>query len=277
MTANASDNVGVAGVQFRLDGAILGVEDTAPPYSVAWDTTTATNGSHSLTAVARDAAGNTTTSAAIAVTLTNVSTGLVAAYGFNESSGTTVGDASGKGNAGTTANTTWVANGKYGGALSFNGTNAWVTVPDSASLDLTTGMTLEAWLDPATLSSWRSAIMKETPNNLAWAIYANTSGNRYAGYAGSVVELDGRTQLPVSAWSFLTVTYDGATVKVYLNGALISSRASAITMPVTTQPLRIGGNAIWGEWFNGLIDEIRIYNRALTAAEISTDMAKPVG
>jgi len=57
--ASASDNRGVAGVQFRLDGADAGAEDTAAPYEIAWDTTTAAEGSHTLTAVARDAAGNT--------------------------------------------------------------------------------------------------------------------------------------------------------------------------------------------------------------------------
>ncbi len=60
MSANASDNVGVVGVQFRLDGAPFGAEDTTDPYAVAWNTTSAANGSHTLTAVARDAAGNTT-------------------------------------------------------------------------------------------------------------------------------------------------------------------------------------------------------------------------
>ena len=69
--ATASDNVGVVGVQFRLDGATLGAEDTTAPYSIAWDTTTASNGAHTLTAVARDAAGNTTTSAAVTVTVAN--------------------------------------------------------------------------------------------------------------------------------------------------------------------------------------------------------------
>ena len=67
LSATASDNVGVAGVQFLVDGTALGAEDTTPDtnsnlYSVSWDTTTATNGSHTLTARARDAAGNTTTS-----------------------------------------------------------------------------------------------------------------------------------------------------------------------------------------------------------------------
>ena len=74
VTATASDNVGVVGVQFRLDGAVLGAEDAAAPYSVPWTTTTASNGSHSLTAVARDAAGNVRTSAAITVTVSNDST-----------------------------------------------------------------------------------------------------------------------------------------------------------------------------------------------------------
>jgi hypothetical protein len=71
MTASASDNVGVVGVQFRLDGANFGTEDTSAPYSVSWDTTTASNGSHTLTARARDAAGNATTSSAVTVTVSN--------------------------------------------------------------------------------------------------------------------------------------------------------------------------------------------------------------
>src|SRR5437899_1049936 len=74
ITATASDNVGVVGVQFKIDGANLGTEDTAAPYAVAWDTRTATNASHTLTAVARDAAGNTTTSAAVTVTVFNDTT-----------------------------------------------------------------------------------------------------------------------------------------------------------------------------------------------------------
>ncbi len=71
ISANASDNVGVAGVQFRVDGANLGAEDTAAPYSVSWNTTAAANGSHTITAVARDAAGNTATSASVTVTVNN--------------------------------------------------------------------------------------------------------------------------------------------------------------------------------------------------------------
>src|SRR5919197_552102 len=71
VTASASDNVGVAGVQFMLDGGNLGAEDTSAPYSVSWNTTTASPGSHTLTARARDAAGNATTSAAVTTTVSD--------------------------------------------------------------------------------------------------------------------------------------------------------------------------------------------------------------
>lgn len=69
VTASASDNVGVAGVQFLLDGAALGSEVTVAPYTISWDTTTTSNGAHTLAARARDAAGNTATSANVSVTV----------------------------------------------------------------------------------------------------------------------------------------------------------------------------------------------------------------
>ena len=71
VTANASDNVGVASVQFQVDGANVGALDTAAPYSYSWNTTAATNGSHTVRAIAKDAAGNSTTSASVTVTVSN--------------------------------------------------------------------------------------------------------------------------------------------------------------------------------------------------------------
>jgi hypothetical protein len=71
VSANASDNVGVVGIQFKLDGSNLGSEDTSSPYAITWNTTTASNGTHSLSAVARDAGGNQTTTSAVSVTVDN--------------------------------------------------------------------------------------------------------------------------------------------------------------------------------------------------------------
>jgi hypothetical protein len=71
LSANASDNVGVLGVQFKVDGSNVGSEDTTSPYAVTWNSNSVANGSHTITAVARDAAGNTTTSTAFTVTVSN--------------------------------------------------------------------------------------------------------------------------------------------------------------------------------------------------------------
>ena len=86
LTANATDNSAVAGVQFRVDSTNVGSQDTTAPYSVSWDARTFSAGCHHIRAVATDTSGNTTTSTATPVTVDN--TGLVAAYGFEEAAGT---------------------------------------------------------------------------------------------------------------------------------------------------------------------------------------------
>ena len=102
--------------------------------------------------------------------------GLVAAYGFNEGSGATVADASGNGNNGTISNATWSTAGKFGDALSFNGTSSVVTIPNSASLQLSSGMTLEAWVNPSTVNAtWRDVIYKGNDNFYLEAMSTNSS------------------------------------------------------------------------------------------------------
>ena len=146
VAANASDDVGVVGVQFLLDGNPLGAEDTTSPYNVFWDTTTATNGSHALTARARDAAGNATTSAEITVTVANTQAiGLQAGYAFDEGTGTTSADKSGHALVGTLTNgATWTTAGKYGNAVALDGVNDYVNLGNPTALQLTGSMTLSA-------------------------------------------------------------------------------------------------------------------------------------
>ena len=93
VTATASDNVGVAGVQFLLDGVALGAEQSGPPFSLPWNTTTASNGAHTVSARARDAAGNVSTSVAVPVTVTNAAATIrfvQGAYAVPQSPQTTV-------------------------------------------------------------------------------------------------------------------------------------------------------------------------------------------
>src|SRR5262249_50083677 len=87
--------------------------------------------------------------------------GTVAAYGFEEGSGTTTANAAGQGLGGTLTNATW-ERGKFGNALRFNASDTWVTVDDAPALELTTGMTLSAWVRPRSeLVTWPSIIFKE--------------------------------------------------------------------------------------------------------------------
>src|SRR4029078_1943861 len=127
VTANASDNIGVVGVQFLLDGVNLGAEDVVAPYSVSWNTLTAINGNHTLTARARDAAGNNATSAGVVVTVSNPAN-LIVAMPLNETTGTAASDISGLNHPGTLVSSpTWGA-GKYGNGLTFNGTSNYVSI-----------------------------------------------------------------------------------------------------------------------------------------------------
>ena len=280
VAGSASDGDQVAGVQFRLDGTNLGAEDTTAPYSASWTTTTASNGVHILTAIARDRVGNTRTSAATAVTVANTEppSGLVAAYGFDEPSGNGVTDTSGTGNAGTISGATRTTTARFGRALNFDGVNDWVTVPDANSLDLTNAMTLEAWVRPTVASQYRTVVLKETAGNLAYALYSASrvgSGSRPAAWV-STEGLNGTAALPNNAWSHLATTYDGSTWRLYVNGAQVATRLLTPPIPTSTQPLRIGGNNVWEEWFRGQIDELRVYNRSLSATEITTDRDRPV-
>ena len=81
---------------------------------------------------------------------------------------------------------------------------------------------------------------------------------------------------PPARWAHLAETYDGSSVRLYVNGTLVSTTAAPGSLASSTAPLRIGGNNIWGEYFSGLIDEVRVYNRALSAAEIQLDMSTSI-
>jgi hypothetical protein len=206
--------------------------------------------------------------------------GLVAAYGFEESSPTAVTDASGTGNAGTISGATRTASGRFGGALSFDGVNDLVTIPDANSLDLTSELTMEAWVYPtASGSQWRTVLMKQRTGGLSYALYSNDDGNRPQAFSrtgSGELGTRGTATLPLNTWSHLAATYSGSTMRLYVNGVQVATRSVGAGLTTGTLPLTLGGNSVWGEWFAGRIDEVRIYNRALTAAEVQGDMTRAV-
>ena len=206
--------------------------------------------------------------------------GLVAAYSFDETSGSTVSDNSGNNNTGTISNATRTTAGRFGGALTFNGSNAWVTVNNSASLSITGMVTIEAWIRPtSTMTGWRTVLIKESSNNGSYYLYGNATGNVPAAEVGVNGEqiVYGVSTIPANTWTHLAMTYDGGQERIFVNGTQIASRAQTGAITTSSSPMRIGGNSIWGEYFSGQIDEVRVYSKALTAAQIQTDMNTALG
>src|SRR5437773_2141072 len=135
-------------------------------------------------------------------------------------------------------------------------------------------MTLEAWVYPtAAPTGWRAVIDKNVDGYYLMA--SSDQGNRPAvGGAwppGNRI-LVGPSGLAVNTWTHLAATFDGATMRLYVNGVQVASQAQTAPLAITTGTLQIGADSYAGENFAGRIDEVRIYNRALTAAEIQTDM-----
>lgn len=196
----------------------------------------------------------------------------VAAYSFDEGSGSTAADSAGN-HDGTIAKATWTT-GKYGSALNFNGADALVSVANAADLDLTGAFTLEAWVRPGSLSAARPVISKgETSKGASGYLLSAKHTANSAGYvasSGSAAEVAGPA-LPTNAWSHLTLTFDGANLRLYVDGKLAATKTGvAIAVKATSAPLEIGHSA-FGGYFEGRIDEVRIYNETLTEGQIQVD------
>ncbi len=294
--AAATDNVGVTGYQVeRCQGA------GCTAFALIATTTTTSYLDIGLTAGttyryrirARDAVGNLSgDSNIVTVTISGGPiAGLVAAYGFNEGTGATSRDASGNNNTASLNTATWTPQGKYGGGLSFNGA-AIVSVADAASLDLTTGVTMEAWAFPAVTGGgeYATLLMKQNSSGalpthvyaLHGRAYVSDTGPRLPGLrintGTSFPVVSGGSLLAANTWTHVAATWDGSVMRVYLNGIQVASRAAIGSLVNSSGQLSIGGHRfLSSEYFNGILDEIRIYNRALSPSEIQQDMTTPVG
>ena len=278
----ASDNVAVTGYRIYRNGTLAGTT-ASTSYTVS-GLTCGTSYTIALTAV--DAAGNeshaaaatgTTITAACSVPTPPATTGLVGAWGFNEASGSTVADASGKGNLGSINGATRTTTGKFGRGVSFDGVNDFVTIADSASLDLARGMTIEAWVNPTSTSGSRTAVFKENraAGHQSYSLYATASSSKPAAEVatgGSYTTLNSSQTIPANTWTHVAASFDGTTLRIYRNGVQVGSRALSGSLVSTGDPLKIGGNAVWSEWFKGQIDEVRVWNVARTASQVAADM-----
>ncbi len=205
----------------------------------------------------------------------------VASYSFNEGSGETAHDGSGKAHEGTLHGAKWSSEGKYSGAIYFDGKEDLVTVPASRELDFSPAFTLEAWVKPDEANEWSAVITKETPGLISYQLHAEAGHKKPAGVVFDNEEkeamVEGTGALPTKAWSYLALADDGVNLRLYVNGVLAGT-SSTVAAAGGEGPLQIGGDAPWAEdSFKGTIDNLRLYNRNLNAEEVKKDESRAVG
>jgi hypothetical protein len=194
-------------------------------------------------------------------------------------------DSSGNNRTATLNNTTLVA-GQYNAAQQFNGTNAQMVAP---AITLTNAFTVEAWANlrvqtvqagTFAASGWQAIIYQGVPNAVDRFFIAEAGGFITGGFmpvgSTTVQQVTGPSRMSVNAWHHLALVYDGTQLLLYMDGAEVARAAAAGALRPSTEPVEIGGSAKDGGWVDGMIDDVRVYDRALTASEITTDRSTPI-
>ncbi len=201
----------------------------------------------------------------------NVSAELVGYWKFDEGSGTTAYDSSGNGLDGTlNGDPQWVE-GQLGGALDFDGDDS-VEIPHSPLLSITDEITITAWTNMRGNASGELAIVSKggwAANDLPYELTETPGGVIFWQFYDDGGRDDcAPDSPPVDEWHHIAATYDGNIFKCYIDGELADEWAYAGTMPENTASVNIGQRSRGGTYFNGIIDEVAIYNRALREDEI---------
>lgn len=205
---------------------------------------------------------------------------LRAAYGFSEGSGQATSDSTGYGNAGELIGADWTATGRYGLGVSLDGVDDQIQIPDSDTLDLTDAFTLEAWVSPSRTTTWQALIVKgAVSGDRPYSLSLTAEGRLHAELlpnGGSEAVVTGLSVLPVDEWTHVAATYDGTTLTLWMNGIEEASVAATGSALVTRGPLWLGGTAT-NNYFQGRLDDVRLYGRALNSSEILSDMTASAG
>jgi hypothetical protein len=181
---------------------------------------------------------------------------------FDEVSGN-IKDWSGNGNTGTAYNLTYSQAGKFGNSCSFNGTTSYVDCGSGASLNITDTVTTEAWVNPNSTSGERFIVNK---HDQKYALEVNNNYFRSIIYDGSFTYLSSISTFQIGNWYHIAMTYDRIKERLYVNGLLDNSMS--LTSAIQTGTTLWIGKHISVYYFSGKIDDVRIYNRALSAQEI---------
>jgi hypothetical protein len=192
---------------------------------------------------------------------------------LDETSGTTASDSSSNGNDGTLTNmdpaTDWVP-GQIHGALEFDGGTEYVLVPHDASLSMTNQFTVAAWICKGTTVGYDLALNKGTSgSNQNYWFGTLDDKITFGFYKGGFQEFNFDANLQAGTWYHIAATYNIANemVRVYLNGTEVDNWSTNKTLEINSEDLYFGRSQ-YGEYWDGKLDDVRIYNRVLDQGEI---------
>jgi chitodextrinase len=270
------DDVTVAGYGVFRNGLQIATS-TSTSYL---DTGLSASTTYTYTVTAFDPSGNISSSsqAANATTLAAppLPSGLIAAYTFGEGTGSTTADDSGNGNTGTLVNGPVWSTGKYGTALSYNGVNSYVSIRNT--FDITAiPFTIAAWVNPTNYNGYRKIFSKRTN----WAANAMrvdvtlSTGDGHIALEQPNSSVAFSYSPPLNTWTHIAVVASATGTSLYVNGSLIQSLGVFTLGTSATAQVRIGLAGDGQDPMLGLIDNLRIYNRALSQSEVQTDMNTP--
>ncbi|MFK8185517.1 MAG: NF038122 family metalloprotease [Phormidesmis sp.] len=209
--------------------------------------------------------------------------GLVGHWALDEASGLNTKD-SAKGNTGTLVNANWTS-GKIGGALDFDGTQEKVLVADTNELDLTQTLTLSTWIKADAFKDGAGLITKGT-SKVTYALEVNSDGKltfntndgfyktttSWFGFFSNTVSkqqtFTSDSGLTLNQWHHVAVTYDGENVQFYIDGQLDGSTQASVSLESSNESLVFGADVKDGTYFDGELDDIRVYDRALSVEEL---------
>jgi hypothetical protein len=239
--------------------------DVLPPH---YTFTAADKGTHTFSVILKTAGTQTVT-----VSGNELPSGAVSAWRGEGNALDSVGSNNGTLHGGVT-----FTPGEVGHAFNFNGGNGYVSVPDAASLKLISAVTLEAWINPATLAfpnGFGTIVAKSNYPARNYGLWVFHDGSLHLSYVNSsgvnVYIQTAPGLIPVGVFTHVAGVIDTAAgvMQIYVNGQLVASRATAGPLVPNTAPLTIGASDTpLTYFFNGRIDEATVYNRALSAAEI---------
>lgn len=190
---------------------------------------------------------------------------LVARWDFAQRRGQWVLDSSGHRHGGLLTSPMRTVPGKWGQALEMTGTG-YVEIAPTPALDLVEGMTLALWVNPARVSSMRLVDKGPAGGSASYLLDTHPANNlRLITGAGG---LNSAVTLPVGEWSHVAVTYDGTQFRMYLNGELVAEGGAGPRNSVTDLPLRLGADSTGWSRFVGLMEDVRVYRRALSQEEL---------